>query len=182
METVRVLLYLVVKSPSVCPSSSGVLRLRSVWRLQPGLLYDSGPKQPAQLVEVHTLPSSFSSLSSTLANTGSQNPPSMSCQPSDNQKRTKSTTNQPSEAVNSNDFTFLLELQPCCISAPGPPVTQRQPVKSRSHRPLKCPKWWHQWWINIWKKVKHKLNVNLGKGGKLLFASLSVFLVLIRLR
>lgn len=124
----------VIKSPSVCVSFSGVLRLRSVRRLQPGLLYDSGPKQPAQLVEVHTLPSSSSfssssSLSSTLANTGSQNPPSMSCQSSDNQKRTKTTTNQPAGAVDSNDFTFPLELRPCCIGAPGPPATQRHLVK-----------------------------------------------------
>lgn len=64
---------------SVCVSSSGVLRLRSVRRLQPGLLHDSGPKQPAQLVEVHAPPSSSSfssssSLSSTLTNTGSQKP------------------------------------------------------------------------------------------------------------
>lgn len=83
MDTARV----IVPSSkiSVCVSSSGVLRLRSVRRLQPGLLHDSGPKQPAQLVEVHAPPSSSSfssssSLSSTLTNTGSQNPPSKSCQ------------------------------------------------------------------------------------------------------
>lgn len=96
----RVWSYLVLNPPNICVFSSGVLRLRSVRRIQPGLLYDFRPKQPAQLVEVHALPSSSSfssssSLSSTLANTGSQNPPSTSCQPLDNQKRTKTTSNQP---------------------------------------------------------------------------------------
>ena len=59
-------------------SSSGVLCLCSLRRLQPGLLHDFGSKQPAQLVEVQALPSS--SPSSSLTNTGSQNSPSMSCQ------------------------------------------------------------------------------------------------------
>lgn len=75
----------------LCPSSAGVLRLGSLRRLQPGLLHDSGSKQPAQLVEVQTLPSSSSS-SSSLTNTGSQNSPSMSCQHSE---KKKNTTNQP---------------------------------------------------------------------------------------
>lgn len=82
--------------PSLCGSSSGVLRLCSLWRLQSGVFHDSGSKQPAQLVEVqHPRPaplssssssSSYYSLSSTLTNTGSQNPLSTSCQHFDDQK------------------------------------------------------------------------------------------------
>lgn len=75
---------------NLCLSSAGVLRLGSLRRLQPGLLHDSGSKQPAQLVEVQTLPSSSSS-SSSLTNTGSQNSPSMSCQHSEK----KNNNNQP---------------------------------------------------------------------------------------
>lgn len=168
----------------VCISSSGVLRLRSVRRLQPGLLYDSGAKQPAQLVEVHTPPSSSSfssssSLSSTLTNTGSQNPPSMSRQHSGKENIS---SNQPALWSSRPQWLRLSSGAAASWLQGGAACNANGQVTQSS--PLTSLKWWpvYKMKSEINKRMEEsrkKWNVNLRKGGRRLVVPLSVFLVLI---